>query len=515
MKSSGKGTKAGCCSARKKICLLFVSAVVVLVLGAVSFSFTNKWLQSIIDAQLVLKRNSPLYEQWKATTIPVYIQFYMFTVENPMEVKQGVYPFVSQKGPYSYRVYQTKKNITWNRNGTVSYNKFSKYEFDAGSSCSQCDPHVDNITLPNIPLVILSQASKMFPGSSFIFSIIFEQFKETFFKETSVHKLLWGYKDPVFELFAKLRSKYHLTFLPQIDPVFRMMRNNTLDGIVTVYTGAEDIRRTGVWKDWNGKPDVGLWNSSWANMLNGSDGMQFPPQTNSEDVLYAFFVQLCRSMRFVYDSQKTIHGVETLRFTYPKDLWENASVNPGNAGFCPNGCFPTGILDASVCKKTPVSIPVIVASEPHFYQGDPMLVKKVGGLNPIKEEHGTFFDIEPHFGLPLHLKIQIQLNVYIKSVDLIPQTQGVKDVILPIMYFNNSVTIDKSTANKMKEILTLMKIAPWVSMSLILIGAAALVVACFCIGKVIKQKKREKKGSDAANERTRLISSMPQETDLE
>ena len=70
-------------------------------------------------------------------------------------VKQGSRLYVSQKGPYCYRVYQTKMNITWNKNDTVSYNKFTKYVFYPGSSCSSCDPYTNNITLPNLPQVIL------------------------------------------------------------------------------------------------------------------------------------------------------------------------------------------------------------------------------------------------------------------------------------------------------------------------------------------------------------------------
>jgi len=332
-----------------------------------------------------------------------------------------------------------------------------------------------------------------------IFSIIFERFKEEFFKITTVDELLWGYQDPVFEFFAEIKRKYHLSFLPDIDPIFRMMDNNSLDGVVTTYTGASDISRAAVWTEWKGKPNVGLWNSSWANMFNGSDGMQFPPQTSTDDTLYAFYVQLCKSMRFVYGSQTTVHGVDTLRFTYPEELWQNASVNPANRGFCPNGCFPSGILDASVCKDTPVSVPAIVASEPHFYQGDPSLVSNVGGLDPIKEEHGTFFDIEPHFGLPLHLSLRLQLNVNIKPTKYILQMAGVKEVILPIVYLNNSVSVDASTANTMKQVLTAMKAVPWVSGTLICIGTIELVIAfCWIL-------KRRKERSHVKDERTPLI----------
>ena len=504
---SGKEIR-GCCSTRKKQCLLAISGVFLLVLGTVCFFKADQWIQSIIDSKLVIKPSSRIYEQWRSPTVPVRMQFFVFNVVNPLEMKRGSRPYVTQKGPYCYRVYQTRKNITWNKNFTVSYNKFTKYVFSAKCSCSSCDPFKDSVTLPNVPLVILSEVSKMYPGSPTIFSIIFERFKEEFFKVVTVHEILWGYRDPVFEFFAELKRKYRLAFLPDIDPIFRMMDNNTLDGVTTVYTGALDISQVGVWTRWKGRPDVALWNSPWANMLNGSDGMQFPPQTRKDDTLYAFYVQLCRSMRFVYDSHNSVHGVDTMRFTNPAELWQNTSVNPANEGFCPNGCFPTGILDASVCKNTPIAIPAIVASEPHFYQGDPALVNNVGGLQPNKEEHATFFDIAPHFGLPLHLSLRLQLNVNIKPTKHIVQMAAVKEVILPIMYFNNSVTIDASTANMVKEVLIPMKAVPFLSVAFICIGTVELVALFWVFVRKREKRQGQKESSnnsDINGERQPLI----------
>lgn len=504
MKDTRCGNRCCCMPKNTKKCftVLTLSGALLIIFGTVCFLKGDGWIQAIIDSKLVIKPNSAIYRQWISPTVPVRMQFFVFNVENPLEMKQGKQPYVTQKGPYCYRVHQLRKNITWNDNSTVSFNKFTKYVFSAGCSCSSCNASKDAITLPNVPLVILSEVSKMYPGSAAIFNIIFEIFKEEFFKEITVRDLLWGYRDPVFQLFSELRRTFHLYFLPDIDPIFRMMYNNTLDGVATVHTGALDISKAGVWTMWKGKPDVGLWSSSWANMFNGSDGMQFPPQTRKDDTLYAFYVQLCRSMRFVYDSQFNVHGVNTMRFTYPAELWQNASVNPANKGFCPNGCFPTGILDASVCKNTPVAVPAIVASEPHFYQGDRALVNDVRGLRPNKEEHGTFFDVEPNFGLPLHLDLRLQLNVNIEPTKYILQMANVKEVILPLIYFNNSVTVDSSTVHTVKTVLISMKLVPWVSAAFICIGSIEIVCV---ISWVIFSRSKRKKQQPAEKEQSKTI----------
>lgn len=37
----------------------------------------------------------------------------------------------------------------------------------------------------------------------------------------------------------------------------------------------------------------------------------------------------------------------------------------------------------------------VVVSFPHFYQADPKYINAVDGLNPNKEEHETYLDLQP------------------------------------------------------------------------------------------------------------------------
>lgn len=37
----------------------------------------------------------------------------------------------------------------------------------------------------------------------------------------------------------------------------------------------------------------------------------------------------------------------------------------------------------------------IVVSFPHFYQADPTYINAIDGLNPNKEEHETYLDLQP------------------------------------------------------------------------------------------------------------------------
>ena len=51
----------------------------------------------------MISNTSELYDIWSELPIPIYMQFYMFNLSNPEEVKQGRKPYVVQKGPYTYR----------------------------------------------------------------------------------------------------------------------------------------------------------------------------------------------------------------------------------------------------------------------------------------------------------------------------------------------------------------------------------------------------------------------------
>ena len=53
--------------------------------------------------KVIISNTSELWDIWCDPPDPIYMQFYMFNLSNPMEVKNGERPYVIQKGPYTYR----------------------------------------------------------------------------------------------------------------------------------------------------------------------------------------------------------------------------------------------------------------------------------------------------------------------------------------------------------------------------------------------------------------------------
>ncbi|CAG0905642.1 unnamed protein product, partial [Cyprideis torosa] len=62
-------------------------------------------------------------------------------------------------------------------------------------------------------------------------------------------------------------------------------------------------------------------------------------------------------------------------------------------------------------------------SFPHFYNADPVFLEGVDGLNPDKNKHQFFFDINPQLGLALQAKARFQINLQLLGLYDI-ETQG-------------------------------------------------------------------------------------------
>ena len=236
-------------------------------------------------------------------------------------------------------------------------------------------------------------------------------------------------------------------------------------------------------------------------MLNGTDGSQSAPGTSSDDTLYVFVTQLSRSLYLTHDLEIQVQGIEALQFSVPAKASLNGTMNPDNMGFCPSKCFPSGVLDIGVCQPpSPVAIPLFV-SAPHFYLGAKSLLEAVDGLSSNKEEQGTFLNVEPHTGISVKSTKRLQINVKIEHVDLIPQTGKIKKMFLPVFYINETATIDKASADKLKrEVLSKFTIVHGIELGLVLLGALLIITAFILLIIRTAQSRKLKQARKMINE---------------
>merc|ERR1711936_916294 len=204
----------------------------------------------------------------------------------------------------------------------------------------------------------------------------------------------------------------------------------------------------------------------------GTDGLAFSPGVTSEDTLWLFNDQLCRSIWLTYEDDVNIDGIKALKFTPPADVFSFS--NPDNFCYCPDirecaqeanstwdlsqceRCVD-GIISLEGCQGVPV-----IMSTPHFLDGDERLWKAIGGLQPVRDLHVTYLNLEPLSGMPMqaHKRIQISLPVsaspYFDSLNNLltnmpNYTQP--ELVFPLPWVDEGADIDAENLKKAKGLL--------------------------------------------------------------
>ncbi|XP_064163990.1 scavenger receptor class B member 1 isoform X1 [Anguilla rostrata] len=405
--------------------LTFTFGVIILFVGPI-----------IIDDQIVKNveinpNNGLSYTMWKDIPVPFFMSVYFFNVLNPSEVLAGEKPMLEERGPYVYKEYRQKDNITFHANNTVSYREYRQYHFMRNMSAGN---ESDVVTIPNMLVLGAAVMMENMPYAvRLLMSSTFKAFGETAFLTKPVGELMWGYDSKLVDFL----NNYLPGMLPSSGKFGLFAEfNNSNTGLFTVFTGQDDIRRVHKVDSWNGLKEVNYWRTKQCNMINGTAGQMWPPFMTTESTLPFYSPDACRSMELVYQRPGEMEGIPVYRFVAPTTLFANGSVYPPNEGFCP--CRQSGLLNVSSCRN---NAPVFI-SHPHFYNADPVLRTFVLGLAPTEHEHGLFIDIHPETGVPMNVSIRLQLNLYMKKILGVTETGKISEVVMPMIWFEERGYID-------------------------------------------------------------------------
>uniref|UniRef100_A0A8C1NVM9 Uncharacterized protein n=1 Tax=Cyprinus carpio TaxID=7962 RepID=A0A8C1NVM9_CYPCA len=108
----------------------------------------------LVSPEITLTEGSKSFATWKNPPTPVYMEFFIFNVTNPDEFLKGeAKPHVTTMGPYTYREYRPKHNVSFVHSGTkvAAYTK-KIFVFEPEKSVG--DPKIDLVTTVNIPAVV-------------------------------------------------------------------------------------------------------------------------------------------------------------------------------------------------------------------------------------------------------------------------------------------------------------------------------------------------------------------------
>uniref|UniRef100_H3DDR5 Scavenger receptor class B, member 2a n=1 Tax=Tetraodon nigroviridis TaxID=99883 RepID=H3DDR5_TETNG len=481
-------TRRSCAIYATVVAALIVVVVLIAGIALAGAQFFQTLIHERLKKEITLTEASQVFESWKNPPPPVYMEYYFFNVTNPEEFLAGGKAAVQQIGPYTYRnrEYRPRENISFLENGTKIY-ALNPKSFVFVPEKSAGNPEVDIVRTVNIPYVaVMNELSSYAFLLRTLISMYIKSIGVEIFMTRTVHEVLWGFKDP---LLTKLHS-----MKPEVDEYFGLMwkKNGTHEGEFVFHTGVENYLDYGKIDTWNGMRKMSWWSSNQSNMINGTDGAVFHPLINRNELLYIFAADLCRSIHLAYVKDVEVKGIQAYRFAPPSDVLMSPKDNPTNEGFCvPAGdCLGTGVLKVSVCRE---GAPIVV-SFPHFYQADPMYINAIDGLSPNKEEHETYLDLQPTTGVPIRACKRAQLNIILKRVQGFPNTRHINETIFPIMFVNETATIDDDSASQMKTLLLIVTIVsnfPW-----LIVGISVLLLLIMVLFYRNRQKKNEVKRID-------------------
>ncbi|XP_037793733.1 scavenger receptor class B member 1-like [Penaeus monodon] len=414
-------------NARCRCCLwmvaLWCAATVIFMLAGY-----DRVVHSVAVDQMVLKQGSQKYEAWVDTPVPVYYKVFVFNLTNPDQFMAGGRPRVQERGPYVYLLKESKEEVKFHKNGSVTYRTRPLYFFQPDMSAGSED---DVIISVNIPFVNAADAVKDQGFLRMVIQIAKKIHGFQTVRKLTVGELLWGYKSRVIDWARTLQE------LPYPHQLFGLLVgfNDSMQEPYTMHTGKGDAAKMNQIIAWNGRERLDFWSGERCNEIRGTDANGFAPGVSKQDTLYIFNGQLCRAIPLVYNDTVIQSGIAAFRFVPPDDVFAYGKANPHNNCYCSGGgCPPLGILDMKPCYWGAS----VGFSFPHFYKADPKLRHIVRGLRPDEKKHRTEFDIYPDLGVPLRVKLRMQMNVMLDRSQALERARHF-DVVLPIFWFEVGV----------------------------------------------------------------------------
>ncbi|XP_059482804.1 scavenger receptor class B member 1-like [Neocloeon triangulifer] len=430
LKDIEKATR--CCSILKTIGLVLVVITAVSSLIGMIIIWKSGLIDNMISQKLVIERDTHVYDVWVKPPVKPVVNVYLFNYTNIPQFAAGKEKLkIQEVGPYAYRLSFEKVRVLFKTNNTISFQEKKNYQFDPDLSNGTLS---DVITVPNIALlsavarVVGKNVFYQMPLVTLVGGLNVEAFQQL-----KVQELLWGYEDPLYDMARPI-----LNLVDDVPDKLGLLvgKNGTGEERFTIFTGMSDINQLGVIAEFRDKKKLNIWKSDECNRIDGSEGSMFPPpQVAAGKRLFVFLPQLCRRMPFDAKKHMITNGMPAVRYAPPADVF--SADNPDNACYCVKGkCPPSGVFDVGPCAFDGP----LLASFPHFFQGDPALLEQYEGLNPIAEKHQFYIDIHDRFGVPLGGKSRLQISIIAKNAKYFPSMKMFKkDMILPMSWFEVSV----------------------------------------------------------------------------
>lgn len=421
---------------------------------------------------LELRPDSRTFSQWKKPTVPLYLDIYIFNWTNPDDIKNtSTKPILQQLGPYRFRDYPDKHNITFHDNSTVSYRKSNIYYFVPEMSNGTMD---DVIVGVNMLAIGAGHSSRYWSGFRQLgVSTSLNTFGQKIHTIKSAREMLFdGYADPLMTIGSWFSSD-----AADFDTVGYMVKKNASDrltGKYTVHTGVGNIGELGKIKKFNDKSYFPYFQGE-CRKLKGSPGEFYPPdRQNKEDTMFLFTPEMCKSLPYEYDSDKTIHGLKGNFYRLGQRAIDNGSTYEDNKCYFDHE-IASGVWNMSACAfNNPFFI-----SYPHFYMADQSYLNAIEGLSPQKELHESYMTLDEKLSITLETAARFQTNVLLEQFGSISLFKNVPKILMPLFFVEQKFLIDESDASQLYYGLLIFNLSKYAGFVLIFLGTCLLVCRRF------------------------------------
>lgn len=387
-------------------------------------------------------------------------KIYLFNCTNHLDVMENrAKPLVKQVGPYAFLEDRSKTNVTFNPDYIVEYRQKKSWFFEPSKSSGSLDDEVYTI---NMIAYILAESTRYpghhgeddYPFMRGMMDMAFNVVNESLFMKATVGNLTFGGLDsPLLHLgdFAgpELEEAISNNFpFERFGWFYARNGSETYDGLFEVFTGEDDLSKSGQISRWNGDPSLANFSPQPCDRLEGSVGDVFPPNQDVTPVSL-FTPDLCRPIQFNFKQETQVNGVPGFKYQLNEEVMANGTFNENNICFnpnpdltvdLPNDCLsqddcnysdppefhplenavnmylPNGLLNVTACAYSKFASPIYV-SHPHFYLADTAFLDQFhpdSDLNPNVEQHSSYLILNPETGTSLEIGIRTQINVLIR-----------------------------------------------------------------------------------------------------
>jgi len=210
----------------------------------------------------------------------------------------------------------------------------------------------------------------------------------------------------------------------------------------------------------------------------GADGISYPPEAITKtDPIWIFNDQLSRSIWLDFVKEADVDGITTYQYSPKPDVF--AMTNPDNFCYCPKveQCAKVDenqedAWDISECQDKELRLEAcldglldlqgsygvpIIMSTPHFLDADVNLPKAFDGVQPDREKHITFLNIEPTTGMSLQAHKRIQVSVPVVRSEYFQDLQKFDDpqnrTVWPVVWVDEGADATQENIDMVKSML--------------------------------------------------------------